>query len=262
MTRAEQLRHPSADQRVHALADVVSHLSSAWPTADELSAMIECLGSATKAVQRRAATAVAACARIDPRLAASLHEVVRTGSWRQRWGAVFALSLSGSVPQTALPTLLEALNADDGDIRWAAAGLVKDLVVRDAPTVLPVLFAAAARQGARNQRKMALYCLRDLQVGDGAAVAVEALSADAADVRLAALATLVSVARDKAAAAVRIALLLRDPDAGVRRAAAAALGQLGSATPDILEVLRHAASADDPSLRRAAEQALRTLVRS
>jgi len=55
-------------------------------------------------------------------------------------------------------------------------------------------------------------------------------------------------------------VLASDPDAGVRRAAAATLGKLGTTTPEALAALRTAARADDGSLARAATSALRILL--
>ena len=49
---------------------------------------------------------------------------------------------------------------------------------------------------------------------------------------------------------------LDDADAGVRRAAAAALGRLGPAEPAIIEALQRARDGADPALTRAAARAL------
>lgn len=255
MTRAQRLLCPSPDERLRALREVVA--DSSW-TADELAAVIECLGDERKAVQRRAAEAAAQRARIDPTVAERLHEVVTASPWRQRWGAAFALSLLGPLHAMALPTLLEALDSDDGDVRWAAADLLKQLAARESMAVSAALLQSA-RDGTANQRKMALYCLRDLDVSDAAPVATEALAAGPIEVRLAALAALVPLARDKAAAARHVKELVTDADLRMGRAAAIALGQLGVATDDVRAVLDGALTAGDPSLRRAAERALRLL---
>ena len=57
--------------------------------------------------------------------------------------------------------LLEALGEDDGDMRWAAARIV--VRMRDEPGLVGMLVELAVR-GRGSQRKMALYCIRDLEV--------------------------------------------------------------------------------------------------
>jgi HEAT repeat protein len=217
--------------------------------------MIEDLGADQKAVQRRAAEAMAQCARVDPLVITRLEALLGEESWRQRWGAVFALSLAGAVPSSALPTLIEALDDDDGDVRWAAAGLVNQLGQRDPSIVLPALLHAA-RVGRVNQRKMSLYVLRDLRLQEGAGVAADGLEAAATEVRLAALSAFVVLAPDKLAAAERVILLVDDADARIRRTATVCLGELAVITDAVLDVLDRASKSDDPSLQRAANRAL------
>jgi hypothetical protein len=255
MTRMDRLRQGPVADRMAALQEIAASPSL---TPDELDLVIECLGDERKSLQRRAAEAAAQAARGDPAVSGRLQEVVDNASWRQRWGAVFALSLSGSVQRSALPTLLEALDSDDGDVRWAAADLVKQLAQREWESVTAALLATAGA-GTAKQRKMSLYLLRDLRFQDGVGVALAALRVDAFEVRLAGLAALVALAPDKARAAEQVVALVQDDDARMRRAAAAALGQLEVATPDVLAALQRAAQTADSALCRAAERALRML---
>jgi HEAT repeat protein len=252
MTRAHRLRHGTAADRIAALQEI-----AACPpvTPEELTLMVEDLGAQPKALQRRAAEAVAQCARIDARVVPRILALLDQAPWRQRWGAVFALSLLAALPPSALPTLLEAVDSDDGDVRWAAADLLKQLAQREATIVVPALMDAA-RHGGANQRKMSLYILRDLRLQDGIGVALDALDAPEIEVRLAALAAFVALAADRARAARRVVALVDDRDARMRRAAAAALGQLAVATDAVWDVLNRAAATDDPGLRRAADRAL------
>jgi HEAT repeat protein len=67
------------------------------------------------------------------------------------------------------------------------------------------------------------------------------------------------VARDAAVAARALERRLYDRDAGVRRAAAAALGRLGMTSPDVIGALTEAAGSDDEALARAARGALARL---
>lgn len=250
MTRARRLRG-SVDERVAALQEIAAEGSAAL---DEIELVLESLADERKAVQRRAAEAVAACVRDDAALIERLEHVLAAAPWRQRWGAAFALSLAGTVRLAMLPTLLEALDSNDGDVRWAAADLLKRLAAHDR-TVLIAELVQAARTSTVNQRKMAFYILRDLQSPEGSQPALDGLAAAEIEVRLAALSALVAVTPDKADAASRVVPLLTDDDVRLRRAAAAALGQLGIATDAVRVALQAAAQTDDPALQRAANAA-------
>jgi HEAT repeat protein len=117
-----------------------------------------------------------------------------------------------------------------------------------------------AADSDRNARKMALYCIRDLELAGPELLAVVERTVHDADVhvRLAAL-SLLSRIRDASGEAVRIMLecLSSDSDAGVRRAAASALGNIQSANADAKIALTSAAAdSGDESLARAARGAL------
>jgi HEAT repeat protein len=128
----------------------------------------------------------------------------------------------------------------------------------DQPAVRPTLVALVG-EGNAPQRKMALYCLRDLGTGDAEelAAARRALGDREPGVRLAAIAML--AARAPRAAAADVAACVRDADPGVRRAAAATLGALGVRDAVIVDALTAASRSDDASLARAAAGALRRL---
>lgn len=255
MTRADRLRLEAVEDRIAALQELAA---SPPPTPAELDTAIEYLGDERKAVQRRAAEAVSECALRDPAVLERLDAVVSNGPWRQRWGAVFARSLLGLVHSSALPTLLEALDHSDGDVRWAAADLVKRLAQRELSIVTTAVLRTA-RAGGLNQRKMSLYLMRDLGLPNGIDVVRDALRAEAIEVRLAALAALVALAQDKAMAAGLVVALVYDENERMRRAAAAALGKLEVTTDEIVTALEGASHTDDAGLRRAADSALRVL---
>jgi len=245
----------SPEARVAAMAAMVRAPTA--PTAAELDALRACLGDDRKLVQRRAAEAFAALSERGVRVGGPLKAALDDPDVRLRWGAAYALSLVGPVPLTALPTLLEVMGLDDGDLRWAAADLLKQLANRErAPVVARVLAAAAA---AGPTRKMALYCLRDLAVPEGFDAALAGLADEHIETRLAALAVIAVVHRDAADAARRIAALIDDADPRMQRAAAGTLGGLGQRCPEVMDALRRAAHGADPSLRRAAERSLRLL---
>ena len=73
------------------------------------------------------------------------------------------------------------------------------------------------------------------------------------------MSALAQLATDRPAAARAVARRLIDADAGVARAAAAALGRLGAADDEVITALRRARDAGDAPLTRAAGRALTTL---
>jgi HEAT repeat protein len=235
----------------------------AQPLSDDvLDSLVRCGGAAQKTVQRRAIDALAAVAESgDARVVARLRETIRSDDRRLRWGSAYALAQIGAsaFAMHVADALCEALSDDDGDIRWAAANLLVRLG-REYPAEIRERLIALGGDSDRNARKMALYCIRDLELSGPELLAVLALAAHDSDVhvRLAALSVLSRI-RDASGQAVRIMLecLKSDPDAGVRRAAASALGNIRSGEADAIAALTSAATdLADESLARAARGAL------
>ena len=255
MTLAERLRVPDAQACRAAIAELAERGGA---TPEELAALADCLGAGRKAVERPAAEAFAALAARGIPVHDVLLDALASPLPRRRWGAAFALSLAGNPPAATLPVLLETLGADDGDLRWAAASIVMRLPDRAA---LVGSLLALVTSGNAAQRKMALYCLRDLEARtpEVEQAVLRALGDADRDVRLAAIATLARLACGRGAAAERLVHALETGDERVRRAAAAALGALGERSASVLAALRAAGASPDPSLRRAAEGALRQL---
>jgi len=223
--------------------------------AADLALLLDALGAPTKAEQRSAAEVLAAVARAGQDVGPLLEQGLTDDSPRRRWGAAYACSVVGSMSPACFPILLEALGSDDGDVRWAAATIIRSLPVH--PDIVSEL-RALAHAASPLQRKMALYCLRDLsaQASGLDHELLAALRDDEPAVRLAALSAVTVLAQDRRAAARAVVGRLDDADAGVRRAAAAALGRLGPAEPDVLGALRRARDGADPALTRAAASAL------
>jgi len=243
------------DARIAAFANLIERGTP--PKGHELDALCAALGDASKAVQRRSAEALATLAERGVPLGDRLQALLEAADLRQRWGAAYALSLIGPLSLAALPTLLEVLNSGDGDLRWAAADLLKRLAERQRDAVVDRLLAGARASG--NQRKMALYCLRDLDVAAGFDAAVAGLAEGDIESRLAALALIAKVHPSAAVAAPHIVTLLDDADPRMQRAAAATLGSLGVSSGEVIDALHRAAASSDPSLQRAAERSLRLL---
>ncbi len=231
---------------------------AAWD-AQALGQLVAALESPARMRQRHAAELLARLAADRRDVVALLEDALAVGSARQRWGAAYALARCGRLPSSALPVLLEVMGDADGDSRWAAAALIVRAL--PAPTVLPALQRVLAG-GTPTQRKMALYCLRDIAVRDEeiADAVAQACTDPVAGVRLAAMAALTVVTPAPRAAAQVLLRSLHDPDAGVRRAAAAHLGRLGIAEPSVRAGLAAIAQEhEDATLRRLATRTLARL---
>ena len=224
--------------------------------------LIRELGDARKAVQRRAIDElVAIAASGDPLVTKKLRESIVSADRRARWAAAYALGQigAGAFAMDSADALCEAMADDDGDIRWAATNLMVRLG-RENLTEISARLLKLAADSDHNARKMALYCIRDLEIAGAELLAVLESAVHDADVhvRLAALAVLARI-RDASGQSVRIILecMKSDPDPGVRRAAASALGNIQNAGADAMAALSYAAAdtADD-SLARAARGAL------
>ncbi len=246
---------PSPAECLAAIAAVQAR-ADADPAA--LAALARHLGSRHKMIQRRAAEAFAVLDRRGIPVRDVLLATLQSAAPHQRWGAAYALSLLGALPPASLPVLVECLGVDDGDVRWAAANIL--LGMRGAGDVVDAL-RELLRAGNAAQRKMAAYCLRDMDAPSPVAERALLAALDDAEpgVRMAAMSALVRLSADHTAVARGLIPLLGDAEPGVRRAAAATLGAVGERSDVVLAALRAAAAGPDPSLRRAAERSLRRL---
>lgn len=259
MSLSRDLRAPDAEARLCAMHSLLH--DPADPPADALDALRDCLGDDRKLVQRRAAECCARLGGRDARVEGLLRRSLAADSPRLRWGAAYALAQMGLFPDEALDVLLEVLGSADRDLRWAAVGLMVRAAVERRRAVIGRLTRACGADSAET-RKMAAYCLRDIgaQSEEELRCVTELLFDLNCEVRLAALAAVARLAGGAGTAARLLLPKLGDPDGRVRRAAAATLGRVGERSPDVLAALRRAREGDDPSLRRAAERALRALV--
>ncbi len=249
-----------------ALAGIIEN-PPAELSAGAFDAIARCFAAPSKTIRRRAADALAAVARHNPATIEQLRALLSDADPRMRFGAAYTLgSLGGAaLSLEAASVLCEALGDSDGDVRWAAADLLLRCAEMHGERIHADLIALARSDNAA-ARKMALYCIRDLRAGrDEALEAARAAVADRdTHVRLAALALLSACfGGSETAAALMIERLESDSDRGVRRAAAAALGNAGCRSARAIEALRRAgAQPEDSSLARAARTSLDRITRS
>lgn len=228
---------------------------------DSLHALFACLGHRTKKIQRAAA---AILVRLAPRQADIVERLtcrLTDPDAQVRWAAAFTLCELAQPGLAALPVLMENLGHQESDLRWAAETAVQRLAGRHPQEVVGAVLKLA-RAGNAVQRRMALYCLRDLLQTDHEARAayLHGLRDTDTMVRLASLACLGMLRLTSASVrAAVVGLLEHDPDLGVRRSAAAACGRVGDVHPRVVTALRKAEESGDMSLARAARAALKKL---
>lgn len=225
-------------------------------------AVVGCLATPRKAVQRLAADLlgrVEASAR--PGVIARLRVAVGGSDARLRWGATYSLGRLGIVELAMIAPLLEALAQSDGDVRWAAADLLRTCARVHLDHVQAALLAVTS-DAEPERRKMALYVLRDVAPTSPLVheAVLRGLRDPAVGVRFAALAALSQLDPvPPEACGIVLSLVGNDPDTGFRRAALCALGDLGRGVSAVDAALADAAASPDPAMQRAARVARRRL---
>lgn len=230
-------------------------------TSGRLDALLRVMASGDRSEQRRACEEAAELLRRRPALREKLRAIIEKTGEAAAWPVAFALFRAGTPPDEALRVAVAVLGSGDSDLRWAA----REALVGVAPqlrTRVVELLVEAVRCGPPQQRKMALYALRDMPDGGlpAAAAARAALRDDDWAVRLAAASALGQLRG--AAAAPEVAALLRDRDLRVARGAAAILAGMGPAASGVRQALREACERGDHSLQRAARRALDLLAQA
>jgi HEAT repeat protein len=190
---------------------------------------------------------------VREKLQASLEDSER----KNGWAVAYVLGHLPQPPGSAIRALLDALAHNDPDIRWAVALLLVRLAGRDENVTNSLVQLCGS--GSVNQRRMATYCIRDLELTDGNSMAALVAAAQDLDptVRVAAVTTLRK--RPDNGAAVRALLLnrfLNDEDGRVRNAAAIALAQLGESDKTFVQALEQSTTSGDARTRKAALAAL------
>ena len=179
---------------------------------------------------------------------------------RNYWPVAYVLGHQSQPSGIVIRTLLSALNHREPDIRWAN-GLLLVRIAKREPAVIPLLIGLC-ETGSANQKRMALYCLRDLALSDSEsrAAMLKALDDDEPTVRVAAVTSL--KVRTDVDATVRHKLLvsyLRDTDDRVRNAVAVTLASLGSPNEEFLRALNDASKSGSGQIKKSADAALKML---
>ena len=174
-----------------------------------------------------------------------------------KWPIAYILAHLPHPPQPVTRSLLDALDHRDADIRWAVA-LLLVRIAKLAPQRINELIDLCA-SGTANQKRMALYCIRDLMLSDPQSLAalLRALVDVDSTVRVAAAIALKSRSDlDRSGRNFLLQSYLNDRELKVRNAAAIALAYLGEASTEFLTALQKAVVDEDEQVRKTAVKAL------
>lgn len=224
---------------------------------EKIAALIESLHHTHKKVIRQAAETLISMAPELPGLTERLYRLLDDAPQEKRWPIAYVLAQISPPSPLCLDVLKQTLNHEDPDIRWAVALLFVRLGKNNDGT--PPLLFALLKTGTPTQRRMALYCLLDMDLKD--AVSLEAMLQSLRDpdplVRVAAVTSL-KVRSDvgKDGLDWLLQLFLEDTDPRVRHTAAITLAQLGAPSQEIRTALKNASQSQNSQLRKAASAAL------
>ena len=238
------------------------------PAKDVTAARAELLGrltSGTKAEQRAACDEVLAGWKGDRELRAALLALLRRGPTQTRFAAAWILFRAESPSLRLLPTLLDALELADGDLRWEATQMLATLG-RVHGEVYPVLLHELRSHASALRRRMALYALRELapERAETEQAFLQAVQDASAQVRRAALASCPKLTELSAAwLELALSILEGDADPAMRVLAPLVLARCAelnpAARPRVRAVLQELHGSGDPDLARVAALARRRL---
>jgi HEAT repeat protein len=213
-----------------------------------------------KPALRQAVDALIRIATDDPQIGKILGELLDDSSRKNRWAIAYVLANLPSPSQSSIQVLVETLDQRDPDIRWAVALLLIRLAKRDRQ-ILSLLVELASK-GTANQRRMAIYTLRD--VGSSEDESVQTLLNSLRDldptVRVAAVTSLKTQSGlSKEGKNELLERFSQDQDPRVRHTAAVVLAYLGAPSEEFLRALTEASASDNAQLKKAATTALTIL---
>jgi HEAT repeat protein len=212
-----------------------------------------------KPVIRAAVNALVSQAEISLELRATLHQKMGDPQFKNPWAIAYVLAHLPQPSRDVVHRLLDSLDHSDADIRWAIGLLLVRLAGTDEGITRELMRLCAI--GNALQRRMAIYCLRDLDLRDAASTEVflAALRDPDPRVRMAAAAGLKKSNLDLPGKDALLAVFLEDPDNRVKSVAAVTLAQIGAPSERFLRALNLAENSDDEPLRRAVKAALSLL---
>ena len=229
---------------------------------DEIARLIADLDHTDKPTIRAAVDALVPLAAQSAEIRFLLDQRLNQPGHKTHWAAAYVLGRLPQPSRAAIQILLEALDHPAPDIRWAIALLIVRIAKGDGDLTKLLIDLCAA--GTANQKRMAIYCLRDLALTDSASMSsfFAALEDSDPTVRVAAVIALKARSDVDARGKDRLCeIYLRDADPRVRHAAAITLANLGAPSEEFLAALGENTASQDAQTKKAACAALALLER-
>jgi HEAT repeat protein len=226
----------------------------------KLDLLIQALDQPDKKAVREAVEALIPMAKGVRNVAARLCAALDAAPAEKRWPVAYVLAHLSPLSTPCVDALKGALGLSDPDIRWAVALLLVRLAKKPEPAVAAHLINLL-HSGSPTQRRMAVYCLRDIGAQDLLGAALQHALADSDPlVRVAAVTSLKAFPGiGRAATDQLLRLVSEDLDSRVRASAALALARVGAPGEKILATLDDAVHSADAKLAKAARAALQIL---
>ena len=198
----------------------------------------------------------------SPELRGTLDHRLTEAGHHNYWPVAYILGSLPNPSTAAIAGLLEALDHREPDIRWAIALLLVRIAKGKGDFALVDSLIQLCAKGSSNQKRMALYTLRDLALSD--ATSRTALLAALHDidptVRVAA-AICLKPRRDvdDAGKNLLLGLYLNDVELKVRHAVAITLATLGAPPADFVLAVKANSTSENEQTKKAAIAALELL---
>ena len=227
---------------------------------ERIAALIANLDDSDKPTVRAACDALTLLAANSPELCEILNRRLGEPGYKRYWPVAYIL---GNLPQpsrAAVGALLESLDHDEPDIRWAIS-LLLARIGKNNPELIDSLIRLCGA-GSDNQKRMALYCLRDLMLSDAASLQAMLSSLDDREPTVRVAAAICLKARpdiDEAGKRVLLRAYTNDAASRVRHVAAITLASLGSPAAGFLTELKKNSEGEDERTKKAALAALEFL---
>ena len=228
--------------------------------ADKIAALIADLEESDKPKIRAAVDALIPLAADSVELRTALNEALNDPQRKNHWPLAYVL---GHLPQpsgAAVRTLLDGLDHREPDIRWAIALLLVRMAKVEGSLVELLIELCAT--GTSNQKRMAVYCIRDLNLTDSLSLLalLKALRDTDPSVRVAAVTSLKTRGDiDVSGRDSLVQVFSSDPEPKVRNAIAITLAQMGSPSEEFLTALKKAGESENAQIKKAAFAALALL---
>ncbi len=195
------------------------------PAGGDIASLIESLAHSDRAVVRTAIDSLVTIGHERPEVRESLNRLLQEVASEKRWPVAYTLGQLSQPSSSCLDTLMEALGSEDPDIRWATLQLLVRLGKKDKR--IPPIVSDLLNSGSPTQRRMAVYCLRDLGLEDRS-VQLQCLGDTDPLVRVAAVTALSKQSQlSEDVLSVLVRLNSNDTDSRVRNAAGFVLERLG-----------------------------------